>query len=103
MNSNVEYNGLYTKVFSNIEINLIALSFVKGYFSSGTFFQNSMVETPLCLNSFNLSSFCSSSSSNSTAAVFFVIGDRTRQSSPTTSTAKRFSRNENDDLSDLKS
>lgn len=59
-----------------------------------------MVETSVRFTPFSLSPSCSSSSSSSIAAVSFVIGDETV--SNRTSTAKGFSRNENEGLSVLK-
>uniref|UniRef100_A0A8D8QBX0 Uncharacterized protein n=1 Tax=Cacopsylla melanoneura TaxID=428564 RepID=A0A8D8QBX0_9HEMI len=50
-----------------------------------------------------LTSSCSSSISNSTAATSFVIGDERGQPSPTTSTAKGLSRKEKDGFIFLKS
>jgi len=73
-----------------IEISFIAHIFVCEYFSSGTFFKNSMVETPLRLSPFSPSSSYSSRNSNPTAAVSFVIGDEIGQSLLTTSTAKGY-------------
>lgn len=102
-NLSVEYNDSQEYEVPNIDISLIAQSLVLGYFCSGTCFQKSIVEQLFCFICFNPSSYWSSSSSNSIAAISSATGGNTGQPFFKMSTRKGFSKNKNDGLSAVKS